>query len=740
MERKKKKSILRISYITILLVITIGVLAAYSQSLRSDLRKEVQNTLKEVSSQNVLIIQKEIEGDQNALIEIAERIGESDQSSEWEIVDTLRSIAYRYSFLRMGYCCPDGLAYTTDGVVMNVSEREFFKEAMRGEVNISNRLVDMVSGAEIIVFSAPIQKENETIGVLFATYSVESLKEILSVSSFDGEGYTYIVQSDGSKIVDSAHPTSFQNMTNIFQSMENVDEHNKESVQMLKELLNEGKSGYLVFNNEMDKFMYCTPLGINDWYLLDIVPVNVMETSTNFIMSRTYLICFILVVVYTLVVVWIFKEEYKKKKQMQALLYVDELTGGNTYAKFKAEITKKLKNSREKWAFIMLDIDDFKLVNELFGYEEGDKVICYIWNLIKESCNNEESAGRRIADSFTLFWHYEDKKEIETRVSGLIEGIQQYSVGKETEYILQPNMGIYYVEKNDEDVEDMLNSATLAHNIAKGERESLYAVYSNNIKENMLQKKQLSDQMEHAYRHHQFEVFYQPKYDAVTKKLAGAEALVRWRKSDGSMVSPGMFIPLAEDTGFVCKLDEYVFREVCLAQKRWMDEGMDIVPVSVNLSRRHLDNPEFINDYKAILEETQVPIEYVQLEVTESAVFEKQGEFVKLMERLHELGFVILMDDFGTGYSSLMMLKQIPIDVMKLDKSFVDDYNDVRGEQIIRCVMQMAQNLHIEITAEGVETEEQYIFLRGIGCDTIQGYYFARPMPEEDYKKCMMNC
>ena len=280
----------------------------------------------------------------------------------------------------------------------------------------------------------------------------------------------------------------------------------------------------------------------------------------------------------------------------------------------------------------------------------------------------------------------------------------------------------------------MLDCASLAHNMAKQAKNGLYKVYTNEIKEKELQKKQLSDQIEHAYRNHEFVVYYQPKYDSVTQKLAGAEALVRWRREDGQMVSPGLFVPLAEESGFVCKLDEYVFREVCRAQKQWMDRGLGIVPVSVNLSRRHLDNPEFIDEYKAILDESGVPIEYIQLEITESAMFEKKDEFVQIMERLHDLGFMILMDDFGTGYSSLMMLKSIPIDVMKLDKSFVDDYDDERGERIIRCVMRMAQDLSIAITAEGVETEAQYKFLTSVGCDTIQGYYFARPMPGEEYE------
>lgn len=388
----------------------------------------------------------------------------------------------------------------------------------------------------------------------------------------------------------------------------------------------------------------------------------------------------------------------------------------------------------KKLAIIMMDLDDFKLVNELFGYEEGNKVLRFLSRTLKESCCDGEFTGRSNADRFYILFLYEEEKEIKQRILKLAENIQRLRMSETMEYLLHPVFGIYYVKAGDDNVEDMMDCAALAHNMAKQARNSTYKVYTDEIKEKELQKKQLSDQIEHAYRNHEFIVYYQPKYDSITRKLAGAEALVRWRRADGQMVSPGLFVPLAEESGFVCKLDEYVFREVCLAQKRWMDKGLDIVPVSVNLSRRHLDNPEFINEYKAILDESGVPIEYIQLEITESAMFEKKEDFVQIMERLHDLGFMILMDDFGTGYSSLMMLKSIPIDVMKLDKSFVDDYDDERGERIIRCVMRMAQDLSIAITAEGVETEAQYRFLTSVGCDTIQGYYFARPMPEEEYE------
>lgn len=732
--KRKRESIFKAGYVIGLLIISVAAFMWYSHKLKDELRGLVRNTLKEVSNQNVLVMQKEIEGDLAALEEIAERISAMGETDEGEILDVLRRIEERYSFKRFGFCRADGIVHTTVDEMADVSEREYFRASMQGESYISDPLIDIMDGEEIIVFSAPIKSDGEVIGVLCAPYRMDGLKEILEVSSFEGEGYTYVIERDGDKIVDSTHPTSFRNMTNIFKSMTEADERNYQAVEDLKLLLDAGQTGYVIFYNKVDKYMYATPLGIKDWFLIDVVPVDFMENTSNYIINRTYIMCGILAVVCAVIAFLIMNEERRKKQRIQNLLYVDELTGGNTLARFKIEVERRMQVHYKKLAIIMMDLDDFKLVNELFGYEEGNKVLRFLSRTLKESCRDGEFTGRSNADRFYILFLYEEEKEIKQRILKLAENIQRLRMSETMEYLLHPVFGIYYVKAGDDNVEDMMDCAALAHNMAKQARNSTYKVYTDEIKEKELQKKQLSDQIEHAYRNHEFIVYYQPKYDSITRKLAGAEALVRWRRADGQMVSPGLFVPLAEESGFVCKLDEYVFREVCLAQKRWMDKGLDIVPVSVNLSRRHLDNPEFINEYKAILDESGVPIEYIQLEITESAMFEKKEDFVQIMERLHDLGFMILMDDFGTGYSSLMMLKSIPIDVMKLDKSFVDDYDDERGERIIRCVMRMAQDLSIAITAEGVETEAQYRFLTSVGCDTIQGYYFARPMPEEEYE------
>lgn len=722
--------------IIVLLAVSVGAFVWYSNILQNELRELVRNTLKEVSNQNVLVVQKEIEGDLNALAEIAERIG-SMQDSKEEIMETLKDVAIRYSFKRMGYAGTDGVAHTTDGLSMDISDSSYYEASIQGETYISDLLIDPTDEDEIIIFSTPVKRKNEIIGIVIATYRVESLKEVLNVTSFEGEGYTYIIQRDGSKVVDSVNPTSFQEMTNIFTSMKEADKRNRTVIRDLKRLLENNQTGYVIFYNKIGKYMYVTPLGINDWFLMDVVPVDFMESTSDYIVHRTYLICAVLAVVCVIIAVMIWQEERRKKQQMQNLLYVDPLTGGNTLAKFKLDVGQRISENNGNTALIVLDLDDFKLVNELFGYDEGNNVLRHIWEILRDNCKKEEVIGRGLADHFDVLLYYDKKKEIEERILKITEEIQHSFMPKSIDYILHPVFGIYYIEQYEDDVEVMLDCATLAHNHVKQERNGVYKVYTDVMKERIVEKKQLSDQIEHAYMNREFVVYYQPKYESKTQKLAGAEALVRWRKPNGQMVSPGLFIPLAEESGFVRKLDEYVFKEVCLAQKRWLDKGLPVVPISVNISRRLLENPEFIDVYKKILDDSGVPIEYIQLEITESAMLDEQEALMTMMEKLHQLGFVILMDDFGTGYSSLMMLKSVPVDVMKLDKSFVDDYDDERGERIIRRVMQMAQDLSIEVTAEGVETEDQFEFLKSINCDIIQGYYFARPMPEEDFEKCM---
>ena len=714
----------------------VGALLFYSNILEKNLYSDSISKLSEISEQNVKILNSQINSQMESMTEISARIA---VPSNWDIdytMYTLNKVMERYPFKRMGIIFPDGTSYVTNGETYVIPEEQFeyIESAFEGENVISNIASDAFDGDKIISLQVPVYKDSEIVAVLTASYEPEILQEMLSVSFFNGQGYSYIVRSTGDIVADSSHPTSFQNVVNIFTSLNESNESNASVSEEMKNHMQLNENGYINFTNDVNKYMYYSSVGINDWYLLSVIPTSVIDSTRSDIMNSTYILCLAIILIFVIIVLYSVNLERKKRSELQQILYVDPITQGYSFQRFCIEAKQHLEKDDRQAAVIVLDIEKFKVINEMFGYEEGDRVLQYIWSLLREWVRDDEIYSRWIADRFNILAYYESEDELIERLNALAADIMNNRTEKRNGFIIRPVIGVYRVINRTLDIQTMQNYASIAHSTIKGGSGSgCIAFYDEEYKNTILNNKILEDQLVTALEKEEFVVFYQPKYDTVSKELVGAEALVRWKKPDGTYIPPYKFIPTAEKNGFIIKLDKYVFNRVCQDQRRWLEEGKRVVPVSVNLSRQHLYNSEFINDYSNMVEKSGVPIDKLELEITESAMFENQDEFLSIIDRLHGIGFRILMDDFGTGYSSLMMLKSIPIDVMKLDKSFVDDYNNEKGEKIISSVTQLAKSMHIEVTAEGVETEEQYEFMKNLGCDNIQGFYFARPMPQEDF-------
>lgn len=735
---KNTKLIRKLIIGIILCAVLIGMLTLYARMLQRELDGETVDTLQEVAEQNVVVVKKELEKEFGLLTEIADRISVEEAFDPQQAVDELCGIQKRYSFKRMGVILPDGSACTTDRRDLFLGDREFFRESMQGKAALSDRLQDKINGEEIFVFSMPVYAGDRVCAVLFATYRVESLQELLAVSVFGGNGYSYIISGNGDAVVNTVSPTGFVDFRNVYRSLTDVSKENRRCAEELRQGIESGREGYIEFYNKESKYMFYSSLGVKDWYMLNVVPAGVMDSTRDVIMGITWLLCIALIILFLIFTGYIFRIERQKKKELADVLYVDSVTGGYSYARFCVEAKECLGRMTSAAAYIVMDIDNFKVINELFGYEEGDKTLRYVWDVWKRCSGENEIFARRIADSFVALWHFHVRQELNDRLDGFIEKLQSNLQESSSDYNLKCTMGVYIVKDKTEDVQNMMNYAVMAHASIKGQADRWYTFYDDEFREMLLRNKIMEDQMKRALKRQEFAVYYQPKYNTDTKELMGAEALVRWIRGDRSAIMPNEFIPLAEKNGFISQLDKHVFTEVCIRQKKWLDEGKRIVPVSVNLSRRHLYNEEFVEEYREVVEETGLPPEYIQLELTESAIFENQEALCQIIDRLHLMGFRILMDDFGTGYSSLMMLKSLPIDILKLDKSFVDDFDDPRGEKIITSVIGLAQSLQMEVTAEGVETEAQYRFLKELGCSSIQGFYFAKPMPAAEYE-CILD-
>ncbi|HBF9320362.1 TPA: bifunctional diguanylate cyclase/phosphodiesterase [Clostridioides difficile] len=463
--------------------------------------------------------------------------------------------------------------------------------------------------------------------------------------------------------------------------------------------------------------------------------------SNNQLISK-YALQMILIMA-TICIILIFYIIYDKlnfKIKLQKIAYTDNLTGANTIDKFVIDANKILcKNTQVKYALLYIDIDKFKYINDLFGYEVGNEILRNLTKIIKSNIFEEEMFARISADNFIIIMKYIEE-DITNRLKIIFEELDLFNNNQEEKYKLVLSCGIYFILPEDRDINSIIDRANIPHKMAKGGHKSSYAFYDNKIHDQEIKEKEMENTMFSSLENKEFIIYLQPKIELNTGEIQGSEALVRWKRPDKGLIPPNEFIPFFEKNGFVINLDLYVLEEVCIYLRKWIDAGINPVTISVNVSRIHLYCNNFIETYKNIIDKYNIPAKYIELELTESIIFDNFDILIDIMNNLKKIGFLISMDDFGSGYSSLNMLKEIPMDILKLDQKFImETYNSKRSKIIVTKVVEMAKELGMKVISEGVETEEQFELLKEVKCDMAQGYLFGKPMPIEEFEHLIVS-
>ena len=383
---------------------------------------------------------------------------------------------------------------------------------------------------------------------------------------------------------------------------------------------------------------------------------------------------------------------------------------------------------------IVVDVHHFRMIVERYGKAYGDQVLRRIGERVREMVrDNGGIVCRREADTFLVYCpHREDYQAIIDNASIGLAG-SEVSANR-----VRLRMGVYAHADKRIEMERRFDRAKMAADSMRNTLARNIAFYDNELHELEIHDEQLLEDFQAAIDEHQFVVYYQPKFDIRTENpvLSSAEALVYWRHPEFGRVSPGEFVPLFEDNGLIEALDLYVWRTAAAQVRDWRERLGISVPVSVNVSRVDMYDPGLISVFQQILEEFSLEPRELLLEITESAYTEDSAQIIKTVNDLRDLGFAIEMDDFGTGYSSLNMISSLPIDALKLDMKFIHDaFRDRRDMRLIEVIIDIADYLSVPVIAEGVETEEQLHALRVVGCDIVQGYYFSRPVPPEQYER-----
>lgn len=398
----------------------------------------------------------------------------------------------------------------------------------------------------------------------------------------------------------------------------------------------------------------------------------------------------------------------------------------NRLRRFRRNVNNLLFSTTKEVGFIQFDIRKFKIINDIYGERFGDEILDFIRGQLKECCNENQFFINLRSDVFMVVMEYDE-------TAYLVDFIHQLDkkIGSYKNIELHMTYGIYTVEDKSIELRQMEDRAAMARKAAKNNILTNILFYKEQFKVSLYNKKFIEENMQAAITEKQFLMYLQPKYSIAKNEIIGAEALVRWRHPERGMIYPDQFIPVIEENGFIRKVDYYIWEKACHFIKKCEDIGITSCPISVNVSRVHLQDNECIEVLSDLIKSNHIPKSLLELEITETA--DNHQVSMKALE-LKEEGFTLLMDDFGSGYSSLNILLETPFDVIKLDKKFIENMMvSGKGKLILEQVVSMSNKLKLGLLAEGVETLEQVELLQSIGCDQVQGYYYAKPMPEDEF-------
>jgi diguanylate cyclase (GGDEF)-like protein/PAS domain S-box-containing protein len=429
---------------------------------------------------------------------------------------------------------------------------------------------------------------------------------------------------------------------------------------------------------------------------------------------------------------------YEETIKYQA--FYDSLTGLPNRALLKERIAIEISHSsqsKQKLAVMFLDLDRFKLINDTLGHDIGDKLLKEIAARLKSCVRKDDTIARIGGDEFVILMpgliHEESVAKIASKI---LETIRQPVIVDNHELYLTISIGIAIFPEDGEDDESLITNADVAMYRAKEEGKNNFQLYTPALNEKALERLALENSLRRALEYKEFVVYYQPKVNGKTEEIVGMEALIRWQHPNWGLVSPLKFIPVAEETGLIVPIGEWVLRAACSHNKSLQNAGFPPLTVAVNLSSRQFELQDLTNIVSKVLEETGLAPEYLELEITESIAMQNIEHTLRTITQLREMGVKFSIDDFGTGYSSLSQLNNFSVNKLKIDKSFVEKVDGNKDNSIIAStVLALGKSLELSVVAEGVETEAQVNFFKVNECDEMQGYFFGRPMPKEDFEE-----
>ena len=731
-EINTKKRLRTLAIFSICLTLFLFMIAfAMSQVFISTFKHTMEERMHEEANTYKEQIERQVDRNFQMLNTMASMISTYGLEQKEDFHQALVRADMENEFQTFGFYGIDGEGVLTKPCYGN-GLQEIAQEVLRGKKIVSNVISEENTEKKVFVFGVPVYRGEQVVGALMASDVVDAFSEWMEEESlFYGKGYVHLLDQKGNYLIHGSRMVVEEKVETIMVSPYlNAREQAvvREAMQKMK------KEEFSFVYRNIEYHALLTPIESNGWYLLCINSLQNVNKNV-YIVAHVAAIFFVLIVgLFIFTLVYGYRMMKTMNRNLKKMAYYDSLTEAYNMYHFK-ELAREAGNL--SYAIAVVNVRQFKFINEIFGKEQADHLLQYIARKLQEVVGEGEFFCRESADSFYVFLRESEEEVLQARMNHALQQITDLKKDKNFHYHLIMNCGIA-VSEPDGSVEEVMTRALFALAKAKQMNQQAIWVFDTTLHEQEQIDNFIESHAREALECEEFELYLQPKMNVQDDSLGGAEALVRWVNAEGTFLYPSSFIPLFETNGFCADLDMYMFEKVCQCLQKWIADGYQPVPISINQSKLTFYEENYEQRLSELLEKYQIPASLITLEILEDLVIDDLSDMNARLERLKKMGFKISLDDFGTGYSSLNTFGKLKIDEVKLDRGFLLE-TEKEGcgstRMIMEEVVRLAKKLSIATVIEGIETEEQAAFVKSIGCDQGQGYYYSKPISAEQFTK-----
>ncbi len=725
-----------LKYMLITVIIIIFLYCIYSffiiQSNLDSLEENLETNLQEISKKQAEVIKEKIEFNIKEIEIIKDLYSEIEGYNLEEEINKFNSVSD--NDMTINYSDINGNILIGGENNLPIGGTEFYKFAIRGEEYLTKQT--SLNWENYLVYSAPLEKDNEIKGVIIAWIDINILDEIINNTIFDELGYFSLLGQDKTIILDKNKEFINENMLQLLER-----ENSSELVNEVKNIIEQdSKKAVKVNMSGNEKYLNVTR--IDDYntniYLLSFVESSYISKEIQKIGRDLYIALLVTLSILIFGSLYIIRQKRGYITKVNKIAYLDNLTGGYNLNYLYMKVPKTLEKDK-LYVISYIEIKRFSNISDIFGMEVSQNLVLKLYNTLEKLIEEKKYIIHLEESKFIVLQEYVNKENIKSKLFDINEEVVKYIERNKINIKTNISAGIVYSVKSEE-LEKNVNNANMSKVLIHEDMSTIIKEYDDITIKNEKEKIEIEREIKEALENNYFVAYYQPKKDSRSKKIIGAEALVRIKHPEKGLIMPGRFISIAEKTKYISLIDRKIFEIVCRDLKLLKEMGKKLVPISINLSRSELFNSTLINFIEETVEKYGVNRENIEFEITESEAIDNVEIFSQILKELKGKGYQIMLDDFGSGYSSYTSILDMPIDVLKIDKSFIDTILlDKKHEQVVQNIIELCKVLNISVLAEGVELEEQVQKLAELRCYNIQGYVYHKPINFENFKEILEN-